>query len=80
MVFPTVKEWFCSLYNERASAHQASAHQSSITFFWYTLYRVSQKKPDSFHIQISRITAVIWQKLPKYLISKKYQISELSIN
>ena len=25
-----------------------------------------QKKTDSFHIQISRITAEKWQKLPEY--------------
>ena len=37
----------------------------------FDIYRVSKKDTDSFHIQISCITAEIWQKLFKYLISKR---------
>ena len=37
-------------------------------------------KTDSFHIQISRITAVIWQKLPKYLISERSISNKWTIN
>ena len=39
---------------------------------------VSKKNTDNF--QISRITAVIWQKFQKYLISKRSISNKWTIN